>query len=52
MVLHASLIIMFVASTKKGLFDAAILALQEKGDLEKLKKKWWEDEDNDEHCEV
>lgn len=36
----------------KGWFDEAILALQEKGELEKLKKKWWEDEDNQEHCEV
>lgn len=36
----------------KGKIDGAILSLQEKGELEKMKKKWWEDEDNEEHCEV
>ncbi|XP_047025331.1 glutamate receptor ionotropic, kainate 2-like [Helicoverpa zea] len=35
----------------KGKIDHAILSLQELGELEKLKKKWWEDEDNQEHCE-
>lgn len=35
----------------KGWVDNAILSLQELGELEKLKKKWWEDEDNEEHCE-
>ncbi|KAJ8716639.1 hypothetical protein PYW07_003266 [Mythimna separata] len=34
----------------KGWFDGAILSLQEKGELEKLKKKWWEEEDNAEPC--
>ncbi|KOB79072.1 Glutamate receptor, ionotropic kainate [Operophtera brumata] len=35
---------------KKGLIDYAILSLQEAGELEILKKKWWEIEDNDAHC--
>ncbi|KAL0830569.1 hypothetical protein ABMA28_002721 [Loxostege sticticalis] len=36
----------------KSWIDHAILSLQESGKLTELKKKWWEDEDNDEHCEL
>ncbi|CAB3226829.1 unnamed protein product [Arctia plantaginis] len=35
---------------RKGLVDYAILKLQEKGELEKLKQKWWEIEDNSAKC--
>lgn len=32
--------------------DNAILALQESGELNKLKEKWWVDEDNEGNCKV
>ncbi|CAH0752654.1 unnamed protein product [Diatraea saccharalis] len=35
----------------KPWIDHAILSLQESGRLTELKKKWWEDEDNTEHCQ-
>ncbi|XP_038213872.1 glutamate receptor 4-like [Zerene cesonia] len=35
----------------KSLIDSAILGLQESGELLALKRKWWEEEDNDAHCE-
>lgn len=44
--------VLFIDYPHKGWVDNAILSLQELGELEKLKKKWWEDEDNEEHCEV
>lgn len=36
----------------KALIDFAILALQEAGDLDYLKRQWWEIEDNKAHCAV
>ncbi|XP_053604447.1 glutamate receptor ionotropic, kainate 2-like isoform X2 [Plodia interpunctella] len=35
---------------RKEWIDNAILSLQELGELTALEKKWWEDEDNEQHC--
>lgn len=36
----------------KGDVDNAILALQESRELDRLKKLWWEQEENDAKCQV
>ncbi|KAL4716097.1 hypothetical protein ACJJTC_013874 [Scirpophaga incertulas] len=36
----------------KPWIDHAILKLQESGTLTELQNKWWEQEDNDQHCEL
>ncbi|CAH2084746.1 unnamed protein product [Euphydryas editha] len=38
-------------SPYKSMIDSAILALQESGQLSELKKKWWEQDNDDKKCE-